>query len=153
MLGDSASELDGIIKGELRIAVITTAKYFMPHLLGPFINQHSQVKPRLTVTNRDEVLARLKSNEDDLLVMGQVPQEFEVQAYPFINNELVVVASPNHPLADDRSITLEQLSQERFLVREQGSGTRQAVDRLFENRVFKLHPIWNWAVVKPLNRG
>ena len=100
-------------------------------MLDPFISQHPQVKPRLTVTNRNEVLARLRSNEDDFLVMGQVPQEFEVQAYPFINNELVALAPPNHPLADKRSLTLEQLSKERFLVREQGSGNRQAVDRLF----------------------
>lgn len=153
MLGDSASEIDGIIKGELRIAVITTAKYFMPHLLGPFISQHPQVKPRLTVTNRDEVLARLKSNEDDLLIMGQVPQEFEVQAYPFINNELEVVAPPNHPLADELSITLEQLSHERFLVREKGSGTRQAVDRLFADQDIKITPYMELGSSEAIKQG
>ncbi|MEN8129728.1 MAG: LysR substrate-binding domain-containing protein, partial [Pseudomonadota bacterium] len=76
-------------------------------------------------------MERLKANEDDLLVMGQVPKGLAVQAHPFIDNELVVVAPPDHPLSFARNITLKQLSQERFLVREPGSGTRQAADRLF----------------------
>ncbi len=137
-LGESAAALDGEIKGPLRIAVITTAKYFMPHLLGAFITQHSEVKPILKVTNRSRVLERLKSNEDDLLIMGQVPVEFAVEAYPFIDNELVVVASTRHPLTQCSSISLQRLSEERFLVREAGSGTRLAVDRLFTEQGLKV---------------
>jgi len=130
-LGESAAALEGVVKGPLRIAVITTAKYFMPHLLGAFIEKHPEVKPMLKVTNRSRVLERLKSNEDDLLIMGQVPVGHEVEAYPFVDNELVVVASTRHPLTKCSSITLQQLSEERFLVREAGSGTRLAVERLF----------------------
>ncbi len=139
-LGETAAELEGIVKGPLRLAVITTAKYFMPHLLGAFISLHPQVKPILKVTNRSRVLERLKSNEDDLLIMGQVPVELDVEAYPFIDNELVVVASTHHPLTQYSSITLKQLSEERFLVREVGSGTRLAVDRLFEEQGLKVQP-------------
>ncbi len=139
-LGETAAELEGVVKGPLRLAVITTAKYFMPHLLGAFISLHPQVKPMLKVTNRSRVLERLKSNEDDLLIMGQVPVELDVEAYPFIDNELVVVASTHHPLTKSRSITLKQLSEEKFLVREVGSGTRLAVDRLFESQGLKVQP-------------
>lgn len=137
-LGETAAELEGVVKGPLRLAVITTAKYFMPHLLGAFINIHPQVKPVLKVTNRSRVLERLKSNEDDLLIMGQVPIELDVEAYPFVDNELVVVASTHHPLTRCRSITLQQLSEERFLVREAGSGTRLAIERLFDERGLKV---------------
>lgn len=153
VLGDLASEHKGVVKGELRIAVITTAKYFMPHLLGAFIAQHPQVKPRLIVTNRAKVLERLKSNEDDLLIMGQAPKELAVQAYPFINNELVVVAPPDHPLSDVHNITLEQLSQERFLVREPGSGTRQAVDRLFAEQGIKVTPYMELGSSEAIKQG
>ncbi|NOX08692.1 MAG: LysR family transcriptional regulator [Gammaproteobacteria bacterium] len=139
-LGESTAELEGVVKGPLRIAVITTAKYFMPHLLGAFIAQHPEVKPMLKVTNRSRVLERLKSNEDDLLIMGQVPVDLAVEAYPFIDNELVVVASPHHPLTQKTSISLEQLSEERFLVRETGSGTRLAIDRLFAEQGLKVQP-------------
>jgi len=139
-LGESTAELEGVVQGPLRIAVITTAKYFMPHLLGAFITQYPAVKPILKVTNRSRVLERLKSNEDDLLIMGQVPVELAVEAHPFIDNELVVVASPRHPLTQNTTISLEQLSKERFLVRETGSGTRLAIDRLFAEQGLKVQP-------------
>ncbi len=139
-LGESTAALGGVVKGPLRMAVITTAKYFMPHLLGAFINQYPEVQPILKVTNRLRVLERLQSNEDDLLIMGQVPEDLSVEAHPFVDNELVVVAAPNHPLTKCKSISLEQLSHERFLVRESGSGTRLAVDRLFAEQGLKIKP-------------
>ncbi|MFQ5644089.1 MAG: LysR family transcriptional regulator [Thiogranum sp.] len=139
-LGESAAALEGVVKGPLRIAVITTAKYFMPHLLGAFISQHPEVTPMLKVTNRSRVLERLKSNEDDLLIMGQVPVELDVEAHPFVDNELVVVASTRHPLTQCSSISLRQLSEERFLVREAGSGTRLAVDRVFAEQDLEVQP-------------
>ncbi|HFD79985.1 MAG TPA: LysR family transcriptional regulator [Gammaproteobacteria bacterium] len=139
-LGESAATLQGVVKGPLRIAVITSAKYFMPHLLGAFINQHPQVQPVLKVTNRSRVLERLKSNEDDLLIMGQVPVELDVEAHPFVDNELVVVANPGHPLTRRTGITLEELSRERFLVREAGSGTRLAIERLFGKQGLEIQP-------------
>jgi len=139
-LSESAAQLDGVVKGPLRLAVITTAKYFMPHLLGAFITQYPEVQPILKVTNRSRVLERLKNNVDDLLIMGQVPDEKLVEAYPFVDNELVVVATPNHPLAKCKNISLEQLSKERFLVRESGSGTRLAIERLFDEQSLKVHP-------------
>ncbi|MCP4410683.1 MAG: LysR family transcriptional regulator [Gammaproteobacteria bacterium] len=152
-LGDLASELNGVVKGELRIAVITTAIYFMPHLLGAFIGPYPQVKPRLTVTNRAKVLERLKSNEDDLLIMGQVPKGLAVQAYPFIDNELVVVAPPDHPFSSARNITLKQLSQERFLVREPGSGTRQTVDRRFAEHGLKIESYMELGSSEAIKQG
>jgi len=139
-LGESAAALEGVVKGTLRIAVITTAKYFMPHLLGAFITQHPEVKPMLKVTNRSRVLEHLKSNEDELLIMGQVPVGLDVEAHPFVDNELVVVASTHHPLTKHTSISLQQLSKERFLIREAGSGTRLAIDRLFAEQGLEVKP-------------
>ena len=152
-LGESTSELEGVVKGELRIAVITTAKYFMPHLLGAFVAQYPLVKPRLAVTNRTKALTRLKANEDDLLIMGRVPGEVAVQAYPFIDNELVVVASPDHSLSGARNITLKQLSQERFLSREPESGTRKAVEQLFADHGLKVEPYMELGSIEAIKQG
>jgi len=140
LLGESTTELGNVVKGPLRIAVITTAKYFMPHLLGAFISQYPEVEPILKVTNRSRVLERLKSNEDDLLIMGQVPEDLDVIAQPFVDNELVVVANVNHPLTKCSNITLEQLHKERFLMREIGSGTRLAINRLFAEQNLVIQP-------------
>lgn len=152
-LEDLTSELRGVVKGDLSIAVITTATYFMPHLLGSFITRHPDVRPRLTITNRANVLERLKSNQDDLLIMGQVPNELAVEAFPFIDNEMVVVAPPDHPLLRQKNISLQQLAKERFLVREPGSGTRMAVDRLFAEHNIEIQPYMELGSAEAIKQG
>ena len=152
-LEDIASEHKGVIKGELRIAVITSANYFMPHLLGTFINDHPAIRPRLTITNRAKVLERLKSNQDDLLIMGQVPQDIPVEAHPFIDNEMVVVAPPGHPLLGHKNLPLSMLADERFLVREPGSGTRLAVDRLLAEHDIAIAPFMELGSSEAIKQG
>ncbi len=139
-LSNAAIELEGEIKGVLRIAVITSAIYFMPHMLGAFIARHPQVEPQLIVTNRANVLERLKSKQDDLVIMGQVPRQLVVEAEPFIDNELLVVAPPDHSLYKVKNISLQQLSQQRLLLRESGSGTRLAMERLFSEHNITINP-------------
>ena len=152
-LGDLADELKEVVRGELNLAVITTAAYFMPHFLGAFVDVHPQVQPRLTITNRAEVLERLRSNKDDLLIMGQVPEELAVKAYPFIDNEMVVVAPPSHRLCRQRHIPLRTLADERFLVREPGSGTRQAVERMLMAQGLKLAPYMELGNAEAIKQG
>jgi len=152
-LEDLASEHKGVIKGELRIAVITSANYFMPHLLGAFINRYPETQPRLTITNRAKVLERLKSNQDDLLIMGQVPQDIPVEAQPFIDNEMLVVAPPGHPLLKEKNLPLSTLAAERFLVRETGSGTRLAVDRLLASHNITLSPFMELGSSEAIKQG
>jgi DNA-binding transcriptional LysR family regulator len=152
-LGELADELKGVVKGELRIAVITTAAYFMPHLLGAFVETHPEVQPRLTITNRAEVLERLRSNQDDLLIMGQVPDGIAVEATPIIDNEMVVVAAPDHPLAGKRNIRLQDISAARFLVREPGSGTRQAVERQFARQGLEITPYMELGNAEAIKQG
>ncbi len=139
-LGETASEETNELKGDLRIAVVTTAKYFMPRLLAGFIRQHPGVTPYLTVTNRATVLDRLKSNEDDLLIMGQVPKDLDVKAHRFINNKLVIAGAPDHPMAQARGTSLETLSRERFIMREKGSGTRQVLENMLAEQGIQISP-------------
>ncbi len=152
-LGELADSLKGVIRGELRVSVITTAVYFMPHYMGKFVEDHPLVQPRLTIANRDAALERLRSNQDDLLIMGKVPDNLPVRAYPFINNELVVVARPDHPLAGARDIPLAALARERFLIREPGSGTRRAVDQLMAEHGLGLSPYMELGNAEAIKQG
>ena len=152
-LDDLASELKHVVRGELRLSVITTATYFMPHLLGAFVERYPDVEPKLTITNRAEVLERLRTNADDLIIMGQVPADFPVEAKPFIDNRLVVVAPPAHPLTKERNIPLKRLARERFLAREPGSGTRLAVDRLFRESGLKTSPYLELGNAEAIKQG
>jgi DNA-binding transcriptional LysR family regulator len=132
--------LRGEVAGPLPIAVVSSAKYFLPYLLGSFVRRHPRVEPRLKVTNRANLLSRLNANEDDLYIMGQVPDSLSVEVYPFLENVLVVVASPDHPLAGKKNVTLSRISKERFIGREPGSGTRKAVEELFAEQGLKVVP-------------
>lgn len=130
-------EMKGLKKGRLRLTVITTAKYFAPELLGLFCQKYPGIDVSLNVVNHDDAFARLARNEDDLYIMGQPPEEIEVVSVPFLQNPLVVVARPDHPLATQKDIPLKRLAQEPFLVREPGSGTRRAFEQLMKKHGLK----------------
>jgi LysR family transcriptional regulator, low CO2-responsive transcriptional regulator len=127
----TVSDLQGLKRGQLRLSVITTAKYVIPRLLGPFCEQYPGIDVSLTVTNHEHILERLRDNLDDLYIPSQSPENMDVHCHSFLDNPLVVLASRNHPLAKEKHIPLERLNGESFIMRESGSGTRQAVERLF----------------------
>ena len=130
----SLDDLRGEVSGTLNVCVVSTAKYFLPHLLGSFTRRFPRVEPRLQITNRETLLRRLSNNEDDLYITGQVPQEYSVRDHPFLENVIVAVAHPSNPLAKARNIPLTRLAEEDFIRREPGSGTRKAVQRLFDEQ-------------------
>ena len=136
----SIEELKGTVKGTLQMSVVTTAKYFLPKLLGVFLQQYPDVEPKLKFTNRARVIERLMNNEDDFVVMGQIPKDENLESYPFLNNILGIVAHSDHPLANKKNITIEELAKQRFLIREMGSGTRYVFDQLMEEHGVKIEP-------------
>ena len=129
------ADLQGLKSGRLRLCVITTAKYLAPEMLGEFSKQYPGIELALKVTNRDRIIDRMKSNEDDLYIMGQAPEdELEVESFEFAPNPLVVMAPKDHHLVGKKKITLEQLSEEPFIIREPGSGIRDTIIRLFQEK-------------------
>lgn len=125
------AELKGLKRGRLDIAVVTSANSFASQVLAAFRAQHSNIAANIRVSNRNQVLDQLMNNEVDLAIMGRPPQNLELRRTAFMENPLVVVAAPDHPLAKAQQVSLEQLRQEVFLVREEGSGTRIAMERFF----------------------
>lgn len=146
-------ELSGDITGPINVCVISSAKYFLPFLLGSFVRRHPKVEPRLKVTNRANLLTRLSANEDDLYITGQVPEDIPVIEHPFLENVLVVVAHPTHPLSGQKGIHLEQLINERFVGREPGSGTRKAVEELFLEHGSKISPYIELSSAEAIKQG
>lgn len=124
-------EMQGLERGHLNISVVSTANYFMPQLLAKFIQAHPKVQVSLSVANRDAVIKQLVDNIADLAIMGQPPEGTDMLAEAFMQNPLVVIAAPTHPLAHTKKIQPRQLASETFLLREQGSGTRGVVERFF----------------------
>jgi len=133
--------LKGEVRGPLQLSIVTTGKYFMPHLLGHFLHQHPGVVPLLNFTNRAQVVERLMNNEDDFVVMGQIPEEENrLVAHPFLENILAIVAPPDHRLAQRKNLQLEEVIRERFIGREPGSGTQMAFNRVLKKKGLTIVP-------------
>ena len=134
---DAMARFRRLETGLLTIGLVSTAKYFVPRLLARFRQEHPGVDVRLQVSqNREQLLALLHANECDLAVMGRPPKEMATRAEPFAPHPLVFVAPPDHPLLRLGHPPAEALAPYPFIVREQGSGTRSAMDAFFrEHRV------------------
>ncbi len=127
----------GLTRGKLRVAVVSTAKYFVPRLLGSFCASHPEIDISLEVLNRDGVVQRLRDNLDDLYIMSMPPTDIDIEDQVFMPNPLVVIVANAHPLAAGRRLKLDDLSKQRFILRERGSGTRMAIDAHFKRHRFK----------------
>ena len=130
-LSEDLCALQGVEKGHVRLAILTTVKYTVPKLLGGFCAAHPGIDVAMVVGNRENLLQRLSQNLDDLYIMGQPPDTLDVLSEPWAENPLVVVAPSNHPLAKKRQIEPKQLADEPFILREAGSGTRLTAERFF----------------------
>ncbi len=131
--------LKGVRRGHLNLLVASTANYFATSLLATFMQRHPGITFTLDVTNRQRILEALAGNEPDLVIMGQPPEQLDVEAEAFMQNPLVVVVGKGHALYRKRTtLSAEQLQQERFVLREQGSGTRTALERFFDKRGLNL---------------
>jgi DNA-binding transcriptional LysR family regulator len=125
-------EMRGMRRGQLNITIASTANYFAPRLLAAFCQRHPEVKVSLDVSNREHILELLKETDKDLAIMGRPPEASDLVAHPFMENPLVVIAAPDHPLAQAHDIPLARLNEETFISREIGSGTRMAAERFFD---------------------
>ncbi len=125
--------LQGAKRGQLRLGVITTTKYFVPRILGKFCQDYPDIEVSLQVINHQLLHDRMATNQDDLYILSSLPEDLEVQAQAFLDNPLVVVARSDHPLARRTNIPLNALQGEDFVAREIGSGTRSAVEQLLND--------------------
>lgn len=132
-------QLKGLERGKLKVAVASTASAFATRMLALYKQNYTGITVQLDVTNRAVLLTLLAENEKELVIMGRPPENQELEFTPFSENPLVMVASPNHPLASHKgTIPLAQIQHESFVTREQGSGTRIAIKRFFDEHNIKL---------------
>ncbi|MGC2458004.1 MAG: LysR family transcriptional regulator [Gallionellaceae bacterium] len=132
-------EMKGLGKGKFTLSVVNTANYFTPQLLARFCQRYPDIHVNLQVANRDAVLKQLADNNTDLAILGQPPDGLDIKAESFLENPLVVIAAPDHPLVKLKRVKFAQLATETFLSRESGSGTRSAMERVFAQHKIQPH--------------
>lgn len=135
-LQQTIDALKGHRTGRLRVAIASTAKYFVPRMLGGFCQAYPEVDISLEVLNRDAVVQRLRQNADDVYIMSMPPTDMALEQYPFLDNPLVLIAPATHRLAQKQRLTLASVAEESFILREPGSGTRHACNAHFREHEF-----------------
>ena len=126
----------GMTRGKLKVAVVSTAKYFMPRMIGGFCKKYPHIDVSLEILNRDGVVARMQDNLDDLYIMSQPPSDRDLSDEVLMVNPVVLIVSTSDPLAKKTPLQLNHLSGHRFILREKGSGTRMSADQHFKKNKF-----------------
>lgn len=138
-LEDAMAERRGLKKGRVELAIVSTAKYFVPMLLVLFRKKFPAIEVVLHIHNRESIVNLLMRNEIDLVIMGRTPDTIECTATAFATNPMGVISAPGHPLSRRRHALLSILNNQEFVVRESGSGTRQLMERLFAEHGINPH--------------
>ena len=133
-LEDNLNNLKGLTAGRLSIAVVSTAKYFLPRLIGPFCRDYPDIDVEMHVGNRAQIIERLEDNRDDLYIFNDLPADARIHAHTFLPNPLAVIASSKHPLSGRKRLRWSDLADETFIMREHGSGTYNAIVRHLASR-------------------
>lgn len=131
-------ELKGLKRGKLHLTMASTANYFAPQFIAAFKHEFPAVDITLDVSNRAGLVYAVEHNLTDMAIMGQPPKGHHLTGIPFMDNPLVVIASPSHNLVQQKTIPLNTLANEPFIVREPDSGTRIAVERFFARHQLNL---------------
>ena len=136
-LDDAMAQRRGLKKGRVTLAMVSTAKYFVPMLLVKFRQRFPDIEVTLQIHNRENVTQLLLRNEIDLVIMGRAPDTVDCVATAFATNPMGIISAPEHPLSRRREASLAILNDQEFVVREPGSGTRAAMEQLFAEHAIK----------------
>jgi DNA-binding transcriptional LysR family regulator len=116
--------------GHLNIAVATTANSFVSGILADFKHKNPKITFNLEILNRSELLGKIKSKQDYIIIMGEPPAEVEDRSVVFKQNPLIAICHPEHRLLKKKKLQIHDLESEVLITREQGSGTRSTIERI-----------------------
>jgi len=119
---------------QITISAATTANHFVTHMMADFSRLHDNINIALDITNRETLVSQLQNYEPDFVIMGEPPKKFDLDYQQIMENPLVVIASATHPIARDKQgiISMKDIIEMPFVVREEGSGTKAAIRRHFK---------------------
>ena len=134
-LKDCEQSLDmiaGRSSGRVAMGAVSTAKYFVPYAIAAFSRKFPKVEVTLRIGNREEIRDALRGYDLDIAIMGAPPADVEVEMKPLGRHPHYIVAAADHRLARRRHVEISELTNETFITREHGSGTRMLMQQFFE---------------------
>lgn len=131
-------KLSGRVSGVLRIGGSTVpGSYILPPLIGAFRKLHPEISVQMNIADSARVTEAVRSGELCIGVTGAREADPHLEVHRFLSDELVVAVPARHPWAQRRTITLEELRSEPFILREEGSGTRKIMEQRLEHAGFR----------------
>lgn len=121
--------------GKLKISIVSTGKYVMPYYLANFLNAHSDVDLQMDVTNKSKVIASLEKNEIDFALISILPDNLNVIELDLMDNHIYLVG--NKEIANEIIKNKTLLDTKPFIFREQGSGTRQMMEKFISKNKYR----------------
>jgi len=130
---------------QIKISAATTANHFVTHMMAEFSRLNNEINITLDITNRKTLVRQLQDYVPDFVIMGEPPSKLDLYSQLIMENPLVVIASPQHPLVINTArssqtysqiISMKAIIQEAFVVREEGSGTKAAIRKHFKKYDF-----------------
>lgn len=121
----------GQLAGRVKISIVSTGKYVMPHFLSSFINQNQGVNLSLDVTNKSKVIEHLKNNEIDFALVSVLPENLQVECIELMENKLFLVGCKGQSLKKEHH-SRDILKEIPLIYREQGSGTRHVMEEFMK---------------------
>ena len=123
----------GLKSGRLSIGSSTTpGGYILPWVIGQFRRRYPGVEVSLSITNTQSVLAKIRRRELDLGMVGTPVSIRGLSSFPYVEDEIVIIAAPTHPIGSRRQIKLQDLDGEDFILREPGSATRYTAEKCID---------------------
>lgn len=135
IMQSSISKLQKGQHEQIKISAATTANHFVTHMMAEFSRLHQDINITLDITNRKTLVTQLQNYAPDFVIMGEPPSKLDLDSQLIMENPLIVIASPEHPLVQkykSKTIPMSELIKEAFVVREEGSGTKAAIRRHFK---------------------
>lgn len=126
------SDINNLKCGKLRIGASTTIGiYLLPKIIGSFKNKYKDVEISIVIENTKLIENMLLENKIDIAFVEGPVYTDEIIVKDFCDDELVVIVSSKHRLAHFSNIDKDELKNEKFILREAGSGTREVFERAF----------------------
>jgi DNA-binding transcriptional LysR family regulator len=132
-MDDVVQSYKGQLTGKLKIAVVSTGKYVMPYLLTDFLNAHPAITLELDVTNKEKVIESLEHNSIDFALVSLVPGHLKTESIPIVRNTMYLIGAYESKKSQIE-LSINELQQLPWIFREQGSGTRQMMERFLSQR-------------------
>ncbi|WP_334073298.1 MULTISPECIES: LysR family transcriptional regulator [Paenibacillus] len=135
---DLVDDLAGHASGPIAIgASYTFGEYILPHIIAKLKREYPLIRPSIIIHNTKEITDLVNSYQLDIGIIEGFFNNHQLHSEVVSEDHMVIVASPSHPLLQkDGELHLSELADETWILREEGSGTRQAADHFFEMHNF-----------------